>query len=125
VSQPGLQALLDDLSPEVKQLVLALRGVVARVVPQAEESVLWGGLSYHRPEVGGQVKGAICQIVFKRGQVRLDFIHGIRLADPSGLLKGDRISKRFVPIETVADAEQPEVADLIREAATLDPTAWA
>jgi hypothetical protein len=56
--------------------------------------------------------------------VRLDFIHGIRLTDPSGLLCGKALSKRYVPIDTTADAERPEVAALIREAAGLDPNAW-
>jgi hypothetical protein len=62
--------------------------------------------------------------VVKGDNVRLDFIHGIRLADPSGLLRGDRVSKRFVPVESVADAERPEIAALIAEAAALDPTTW-
>jgi hypothetical protein len=62
--------------------------------------------------------------VVKRDQVRLDFIHGVRLADPEGLLQGDRLSKRFVSIRTAADAERPEIAALIREAAGLDPTQW-
>jgi len=125
VSQAGVKAFLDALAPETGELVLALRNVVRRTVPHAEESLLWGGLSYHRPEVGGRVKGAVCQIGVKQGQVRLDFIHGIRLADPCGLLQGDRKSKRFVPISTIADGERPEIADLIREAAALDPTQWA
>jgi hypothetical protein len=62
--------------------------------------------------------------VLKRGQVRLDFIHGIRPQDPARLLQGDQISKRYVPIHTVADAERLEVATLIQEAAILDPTQW-
>lgn len=123
--QAALKAWLDLLAPEARKLVLALRKVVRCIIPHAEESLVWGSLSYHRPEVGGRVKGAVCQIVVKRGQVRLDFIHGIRLADPSGLLQGERVSKRFVPIVTVADARRSEVADLIREAAALDPTEWA
>ena len=86
---------------------------------------MWGSLSYHRPEVGGRVKGSVCQIVVKRGQVRQDSIHGIRLADPCGLLQGDRLSKRFVSIGTIVDAERPEIATLIREAAALDPAEWA
>jgi hypothetical protein len=86
--------------------------------------LLWGGLSYHRPQVGGRVKGAFCQIGVKRGHVRLDFIHGIRLADPCGVLQEHRLSKRFVPISTVADTERPEIADLIREAEALDPAQW-
>jgi hypothetical protein len=124
VSHPGVKAFLDAVAPETRELVLALRNVVCRTVSQAEESVLWDGLSYHRPEVGGRVKGAVCQIGVKRGQVRLDFIHGIRLVDPCGLLQGNRLSKRFIPISNVADAERPEVAALIREAAALDPTVW-
>jgi hypothetical protein len=119
-----LNAFLDVLSPRTRKLVLALRNVIRHTVQHVEESLLWGSLSYHRPKVGGRVKGAVCQIVVKGEQVRLDFIHGIRLADPLGLLQGGRVSKRFVPIETVADAKRPEIAALIREAAALDPTKW-
>src|SRR5262249_8650638 len=82
--QADLKALFDVLSPGNKEVVLALCNVVHRTVPQAEESVLWGSFSYHRPQVGGRVKGAVCQIVVKHGHVRLDSIHGVRLADPCG-----------------------------------------
>jgi hypothetical protein len=68
--------------------------VVRRLVPHAEESLLWGGLSYHRPQVGGRVKGAVCQVVVRGGRVRLDFIHGIRLADPCALLQGEQVAKQ-------------------------------
>jgi hypothetical protein len=121
----SVEAFLDALRPDTRELVLALRNVVRRSVPAAEESLLWGGLSYHCPQVGGRVKGVVCQIVVRGGQVRLDFIHGIWLADPCGLLQGHRVSKRFVRIRTVADAERSEVATLIREAAALDPAEWA
>jgi hypothetical protein len=121
VKQADLKAFLDALCPDTRQVVLALRKVVRRTVPHAEEFLVLGSLSYHRPQVGGRVKGAVCQIVVKGGQVRLGFVHGIRLPDPCGLLQGNRVSKRFIPIRTEADAERPEVAALIREAATLDP----
>jgi hypothetical protein len=90
----SVEAFLDALRPDTRQLVLALRNVVRRTVPHAEESLLWGSLSYHRPAVGGRVKGAVCQIVVRGGQVRLDFIHGIWLEDPCGLLQEHRVSKR-------------------------------
>jgi hypothetical protein len=125
VRQADLKAFLDALPPESRELVLALRDVVRRTVSQAEESLLWGSLSYHRPQVGGRVKGAVCQFVVKGGRVRLDFIHGIRLADPCGLLQGGGVSKRFVPLGAVADAERAEVTALIHEAAALDPAQWA
>ena len=120
-----VREFLDGLSPEVRGVVRALRAVVRRAAPGAEESLLWGVLSYHRPEVGGRVKGAVCMIGVKAGRVRLDFIHGIRLADPSGLLQGRMLSKRYVPLATIANAERPGIEALIRQAAALDPTEWA
>lgn len=126
VSEAGdagsVRQFLDDVIPELRPVVMALREVVRRAVPDAEETVLWGGLSYHTPWVGGRVKGSICQIVVRRGVVRLDFIHGIRLADPDGLLEGDRLSKRYVSIRSAADARRPAIARLIREASTVELT---
>jgi hypothetical protein len=120
VRTDDVRAHLDNLPPEPRGIVLALRGVVRRTVPDAEETVLWGGLSYHTPWIGGRVKGALCQISAKQGEVRLEFIHGVRLADPMNLLRGDRLSKRYVPIGSSAEAQRPEIVNLIREASTLD-----
>ena len=117
---PDVRTHLDGLPPEPREIVLALRDVVRRTVPDAEETVLWGGLSYHTPWIGGRVKGALCQITAKRGEVRLEFIHGVRLADPANLLRGDRLSKRYVPIGSITEAQRPEIVNLIREASTLD-----
>jgi len=117
---PDVRAFVVGVSAEHREIVLALRDIVRRTVPDAEETVLWGGLSYHTPWIGGRVKGALCQITVKQGEVRLEFIHGVRLADPEGLLRGDRLSKRYVPIDSSAEAQRPEIVDLLREASTLD-----
>ena len=53
---------LDGLMPQARDTVAGLRAVVKQAVPQAEESVVWGSLSYHRPKVGGRLKGAVCLI---------------------------------------------------------------
>jgi hypothetical protein len=121
----NVKAFLRGLSPAARKLVAALRAAVRRAAPHAAESVVWACLSYHRPRVGGRVRGAVCQIVVRGGRVRLDFIHGVRLADPAQMLEGNRVSKRFVPIETLADVRRPEIAALIREAAALRPAVWA
>jgi hypothetical protein len=89
----GMEAFLDALPPESRELVLALRNRVRRSVPDAEESLPWGSLSYHPPQ--------------------------------GGLLRGDGVSKRFVPIGAVAVAERPGVTALVRQAAALDPAEWA
>ena len=80
-----LQAFLASVPPEAREVAVALREVVRRAAPDAEESLLWGTLSYHRPWIGGRVKGAVCQINVVRGEVRLEFIHGVRLDDPRKL----------------------------------------
>lgn len=119
-----VRTFLRKLSPQVRGRVMALRELVLRVAPSAEETVLWGTLSYHRPAVGGRVKGTVCMIVVKGNSVRLDFIHGVRLSDPAHILRDDLASKRFVLIESVADVARDEIAHLIGEAAALDPETW-
>ena len=108
------------MPPESRDVVTDLRAVVRGTVPDAEESLLWGGLSYHAPWIGGRVKGSVCQISAQHGEVRLEFIHGVRLDDSRRLLRGERISKRYVPIRSVAEAQRPEIADLVREASILE-----
>lgn len=123
--QTGIPAFVARLPVDLRPIVRALRAVVKATVPQTQESVLWGSLSYHRPAVGGRVKGAVCLITAKRGQVRLEFIHGVRLKDPAALLRGERISKRYVPIPTASAAQRPELAALIRAAAEVEFTSLA
>lgn len=119
---PEVRRFLESVPPKLRATVDSLREVVRRVVPDAEETVLWGGLSYHSPWVGGRVKGAICQISVKGSDVRLEFIHGIRLADPDGLLEGDRLSKRYVSVRSADDARRAAIARLIRAASAVELT---
>jgi len=63
--------------------------------PDATETILWKTLSYHDAVRGGKVKGAVCQISLHADHVRLSFIHGAALPDPSGILRGDRQVKAF------------------------------
>jgi hypothetical protein len=119
VSADPIQAFLEGLSGDARSVVLALRALVRETVPDAEETVLWGGLSYHCPWVGGRVKGAICQITAKNGRVRLEFIHGIRLSDPQHLLRGSRLSKRYVDILSPAEADRARIRALILDASSV------
>ena len=61
----------------------------------------------------------------RRRDASLKTTPSIRLADPCGLLRRDGVSKRFIPIGTVADAQRPALTALIRAAAALDPAEWA
>lgn len=115
-----IEIFLDSLPLDIRELVSALRTIVRETVPDAEETMLWGGISYHTPWLGGRVKGALCQIEAKGSEVRIAFIHGIRLADPASLLRGSALSKRYVPVHSIADAQRPEILALIREASAIE-----
>ena len=120
-SEISVDDFFERLSPDQTAIVLKLREVILQNGPGVDESVVWGGLSYHRPWLGGRVKGAVCQIVTQVGRVRLEFIHGIALPDPQGLLRGDRRSKRHIPIASPEEASRPAVEALIRAAMRFIP----
>ncbi|MFN8005902.1 MAG: DUF1801 domain-containing protein [Terriglobia bacterium] len=99
-----------------RKIVAALRSLIHELAPEAKETVLWDSLSYHRPHLGGRIKGAVCLITPKPESVHLGFIHGVALADPSHLLQGTRKSKRFVPIRTLPEVDRNALGNLIRGA---------
>jgi hypothetical protein len=114
-----VERVLAHFPAEVRDIALELRSIVSSACPAATERVLWRGLSYHDPARGGPVGGAICQIELERDQVRLAFIHGARLSDEEHLLQGDRLSKRYLEIESFDEAPWSAVQEIIREAARL------
>ena len=70
------------------------------------------------------MKGAICQIELDGELVRVSFIHGARLRDPYSLLTGERLSKRYVSIDSYEQAPWDQIRNLIEEAAALDPSTF-
>ena len=105
----------------LKDIVFELRNLTAEIAPEATEKILWGGLSYYNAECGGPVKGGICQIEIHEDHVRLSFIHGAFIADPQGLLQGDRVAKRYVRLEAYESAPWEALAQLICAAVGFNP----
>ncbi len=107
----------------LREIALELRNLVASAAPDASERVSWGVLNYFNAARGGPVRGGICQIEVLADHVRLSFIHGIHLEDPDGLLEGDRLSKRFIRIDSYDSAPWEGLRRLIEAAAAFDPAA--
>lgn len=108
-------------TPEQLAIILKLRELVKLAAPDAEETVIWNSLSYHRPGMGGRVKGAVCLISPRADCVQLGFIHGASLPDPERLLQGRGKAKRFVPIRSLADIKTEALIGLIKGADAYDP----
>lgn len=119
-----IEQFLAHKPEHLQELVFELRNLVAEIAPHATEKIQWKGLSYYDAERGGVVKGGICQIEVHDDHVRLSFIHGAFIADPHGLLGGDRLSKRYVRLESYESAPWDELEALIRSAADFDPVAF-
>ena len=119
---PEVRDFLADVPRDLRHTVNVLRRLVLAAAPRLSETVLWRSLSYHRPELGGRVKGAVCLITPKADHVELGFIHGVLLPDPRGMLTGHGRSKRVIRIDDAADLEADEpLADLIRAAVVTRP----
>jgi hypothetical protein len=110
--------------PHLKEIALEVRNLVSSACPHATERLRRGGLSYHDAAKGGPVKGAVCQVKVERGAVRVSFIHGARLDDPIRLLKGDRLSMRYLVIDSYDEAPWERILDLIQQASSLDPSTF-
>jgi hypothetical protein len=123
-STAEVERSLSFVASELRDIALELRNVVASACPFATERILWRGLSYHDSRRGGPVKGAICQIELESDHVRLSFVHGARLAHPGLLLRGDRLSKRYVEIRSYDDAPWEALRQLIEGAAKLGRSEW-
>ncbi len=117
-----LKSFFARVPPAQRELVDALRRLVRWVVPETEETVLWGSLSYHRPALGGRVKGAVCLITPKRDRVDLGFIHGAALEDPARLLRGSGKHKRHVSIRHVDEIDEEALRCLLEAALHYHPS---
>jgi hypothetical protein len=116
-----IERFLDRKPESLKEIVFELRNLIVEVAPCATEKILWGGLSYYDASRGGPVKGGICQIEIQADHVRLSFLHGAFLADPLGLLQGDRVAKRYVRLESYESVPWDALEELVRVAVVFDP----
>jgi hypothetical protein len=118
-----IETFLQHTPPDLQDIVLELRNIIASVAPDAVEVIRWGGLSYFHEGHGGIVSAGICQIGIHSGYIRLDFIHGIYLSDPKHLLEGAQKVKRFVKLKSFDEAPWDDLKQLIEESSRFDPRA--
>ena len=115
-----IELFLQRSQPDLQEIVLELRNVIACVAPDAQEVVRWGGLSYFHEGGGGIVSAGICQIGIHEDHIRLAFIHGAFLSDPHHLLEGTQKYKRFVRIESYDGAPWESLKELICSSARFN-----
>jgi len=112
---------LEYAVPELRDIVLEIRNIVASFAPDATETRHSRGFSYYHKERGGPVSAGICQIGIFPDHVRLGFIHGAFLPDPEGLLVGEPKYKKHLRIYHFEDAPWEYIRRLIEASSRFDP----
>lgn len=116
-----LETHFSHLPAPLLEIVIELRNLVQQIAPGAFEVIRQEGLVYYWAERGGPVSAGICQIIIKPDHIRLAFNHGAFLPDPTGLLEGDRVVKRFTRISDFQSAPWEELRTLIEVSSRFDP----
>jgi hypothetical protein len=124
-----IEKYLEYVTPELRDIVLEIRNIVASVAPDATESQHSRGFSYyykqrgssHPNRISGPVSGGICQIGIFSDHVRLGFIHGAFLPDPEGLLVGEPKYKKHMRIYHFEGAPWEYMRQLIEASSRFDP----
>jgi hypothetical protein len=117
-------ATLSAVPPAVRPIVEAAIQLVRDLAPQADEipykssqprskSMVWKLVRF--ASAGENVVG----VGTLTGHSMLFFYRGRELEDRRGLLEGGGKEMRFVRLESPADAAQPEVKKLVRQAFAL------
>lgn len=120
----GIAKYMEKCPAQLGDLILEVREVVLETAPNVEEALRFHELCYFKPnQPYGAIGGNVCLIGPHRDHVRLAFIHGASLPDPTGLLRGSGKAKRHIEIHTVADAHRTAVRALIRASLAYSPFA--
>jgi hypothetical protein len=112
---------LEYIDPDLRDIVLEIRNIVASVAPNATEQQHSCGYSYFHKERGGPVSAGICQTRIYPDHIRLAFIHGAFIPDPKGLLVGKEKAKRHMRIYYYEGAPWEYIRTLIEAHSRFDP----
>src|SRR5262245_29670450 len=112
-----LKSFIAKFGPKVQRLIRAVRAVVRKRFPTANELV-WDNYNFfvigysptERPS------DAIVTIAARADNIGLCFVQGASLPDPQNVLLGSGSQTRFIRIDSLAVLERPEVKALLAAA---------
>ncbi len=111
-------SLLERFSEPVRELMLALRARVLRVVPHAHEVVVDVGYTVaFRYGPDDRMKTAFVYVTGFSMHANLGFLNGASLQDPAGILDGDGVAMRHVKFESLGQLKRASWLDHYLKAA--------
>jgi hypothetical protein len=115
-----LEDFLATFAPDVRNLALALRGLVFEVEPKASEQI---DVPAHLIAYGyaKTYTHLMCVIILYKEYVNLGFPRGVDLPDPEGLLEGTGKRARHVKVYDLSQVDSPEISALIQASVEITP----
>ena len=116
-----VDALLEDRSPEVREVFGALRDLVRVVMPDANEQLdlpdrlLAFGFG---PPGGVRFRGLAVALFAHAAHVNVQLADGADLDDPTGIVEGTGKRIRHVKCRLLADVSRPPLRGLLEEQAS-------
>ena len=110
------EELVANADTAVAEIAHTLRHIVLEIHPETVEVVRLGDKAASYGVGPKKMSEAYCYIMPLTDRVNLGFYHGTAVSDPHNLLEGSGKRLRHVKVNTVAEAQQTAVADLIRAA---------
>ena len=109
------EQILKSYPPDVQAVVDSARRLLLQLLPLAEETVDSSApiFSYG---YGPGYRGMICTLILGKSGVKLGFVRGTELADPSELLEGSGKRHKYIQLSTALDLNRPGVKQLIKAA---------
>src|SRR6266576_5403766 len=113
------EEILKPYPDDVQALTNKARRWLLKSLPGAEESVDPSAavLSYG---YGPGYRGMVCTLILSKSGVKLGFVRGAELNDPSGLLEGSGKTHKYVQLHAASDLNSAGLKQLIKAA----HTAW-
>lgn len=114
--QGTFNGIMKKITPDLQAVALELRALMAEIYPGVTE-VSWEKQRNSGYGVGPKkMSEQFCYIAPQKKHVNLGFYYGADLSDPTGLLEGSGKSLRHVKIHSVADAKNPNLKKIVKQA---------
>ena len=114
-SAQQIDTFLVNYPESVRETVRAAREYLARMLPNAQESLDQSakliGYGY-----GPGCKGFVCTLILSQTGVKLGIARGAELPDPNHLMVGSGKVHRHVQLRSAADLARPGLEQLIKDA---------
>ena len=109
------EEVLQSCPSDAQVLADKARRLLLKLLPEAEETVdpTASVLSYG---YGPGYRGMICTLLLSKSGVKIGFVHGAKLADPTGLLEGSGKKHKYIQLKTGSDLNRSGVKQLIEAA---------